>query len=124
MEKVSLRTLIHNIQTTVNDIEHTKELLRVTRKPGKYQSYLVHLKYLKRRLNDFKVKLDKKLNGTISTVKFKYTNAEGKEILAEQTFVNLTQQEIRDTLELMAILENGKIEILEIKEIPTSVRIL
>lgn len=124
MERVSLRTLIHNIQITVKDIEHTKELLRITHKPGKYQSYLVHLKYLKRRLNDFKVKLDKKLNGTISTVKFKYTNAEGKEILVEQTFVNLTRQEIGDTLELMAILENGKIEILEIKEIPTSVKIL
>lgn len=45
-------------------------------------------------------------------------------MIAEQTFVNLTEQEIKDALELGAILENASIEILEIKEIPTSIRIL
>jgi hypothetical protein len=45
-------------------------------------------------------------------------------MIAEQTFVNLTQQEIHDALELGATLENASIEILEIKEIPTSIRIL
>ena len=53
-----------------------------------------------------------------------WTDSDGREMIAEQTFVNLTQQEIHDALELGATLENASIEILEIKEIPTSIRIL
>lgn len=126
MEEMNLRTIIQGIQTVLKDMEYTRYMIKVTppHKTGKYQTHVIHLKYLKRRLSDFKSRLNKKLKGTISTVKFKYVNSESKEIIAEQTFVNLTQQEIQEALELWATLENASIEILEIKEIPTSIRIL
>lgn len=126
MEEMNLRTIIQGIQAVLKDMEYTRYMIKVTptHKRGKYQTHVIHLQYLKRRLKDFKGRLDKKLKGTISTVKFKYVNSNGREMVAEQTFVNLTQQEIKDALELGAILENASIEILEIKEIPTSIRIL
>lgn len=126
MEEMNLRTIIHGIQAVLKDMEYTRYMIKVTppHKTGKYQTNVIHLQYLKRRLKDFKSRLDKKLKGTISTVKFKMDYSDGREILAEQVFVNLTQQEIRDALELGATLENASIEILEIKEIPTSIRIL
>ena len=40
----------------------------------------------------------------------------------EQTFTNLTQQEVVDILQIRAIMENASVEILEIKEIPTQIR--
>lgn len=126
MEEMNLRTIIQGIQSILKDMEYTQYMIKVTppHKRGKYQTHVIHLQYLKRRLKDFKSRLDKKLRGTISTVKFKYVNSDGREMIAEQTFVNLTQQEIQDALELGATLENASIEILEIKEIPTSIRIL
>lgn len=131
MEEMNLRTIIQGIQSILKDMEYTQYMTQYmikvtpTHKRGKYQTQVIHLQYLKRRLKDFKSRLDKKLKGTISTVKFKYVNySDGREMVAEQTFVNLTQQEIKDALELGAILENASIEILEIKEIPTSIRIL
>lgn len=126
MEEMNLRTIIQGIQAVLKDMEYTEYMIKVTppHKTGKYQTHVIHLQYLKRRFKDFKSRLDKKLKGTISTVKFKMDYFDGREMLAEQVFVNLTQQEIRDALELGAILENANIEILEIKEIPTSIRIL
>lgn len=127
MEEMNLRTIIQGIQSILKDMEYTQYMIKVTppHKRGKYQTHVIHLQYLKRRLKYFKSRLDKKLKGTISTVKFKYVNySDGREMIAEQTFVNLTQQEIHDALELGATLENASIEILEIKEIPTSIRIL
>lgn len=126
MEEMNLRTIIQGIQAVLKDMGYTRYMIKVTppHKTGKYQTHVIHLQYLKRRLKDFKSRLDKKLRGTISTVKFKYVNSDGHEMLAEQTFVNLTQQEIQDALVLGATLENASIEILEIKEIPTSIRIL
>lgn len=126
MEEMNLRTIIQGIQSILKDMEYTQYMIKVTPpyKRGKYQTHVIHLQYLKRRLKDFKSRLDKKLKGTISTVKFKYVNSDRREMIAEQTFVNLTQQEIHDALELGATLENASIEILEIKEIPTSIRIL
>ena len=124
MEEMNLRTIIQGIQAVLKDMEYTQYMIKVTppHKRGKYQTHVIHLQYLKRRLKDFKSRLDKKLKGTI---KFKYVNySDGREMVAEQTFVNLTEQEIKDALELGAILENASIEILEIKEIPTSIRIL
>lgn len=126
MEEMNLRTIIQGIQAVLKDMEYTRYIIKVTppHKRGKYQTNVIHLQYLKRRLKDFKGRLDKKLKGTIRTVKFKYVNSDGREMVAEQTFVNLTEQEIKDALELGAILENASIEILEIKEIPTLIRIL
>lgn len=126
MEEMNLRTIIQGIQAVLKDMEYTQYMIKVTppHKTGKYQTHVIHLQYLKRRFKDFKSRLDKKLKGTISTVKFKMDYFDGREVLAEQVFVNLTQQEIRDALELGATLENANIEILEIKEIPTSIRIL
>lgn len=126
MEEMNLRTIIQGIQAVLKDMEYTRYMIKVTppHKTGKYQTHVIHLQYLKRRFKDFKSRLDKKLKGTISTVKFKMDYFDGREMLAEQTFVNLTRQEIQDALELVATLENANIEILEIKEIPTSIRIL
>jgi len=126
MEEMNLRTIIQGIKTILKDMEYTQYMIKntPTHRVGRYQTQVIHMKYLKRRLNDFKIRLDKKLKGTISTVKFKFTKLEGQEVTVEQTFVNLTEQEIRDALGLCATLKNLEIEILEIKEIPTSIRIL
>ena len=70
MEEMNLRTIIQGIQAVLKDMEYTRYMIKVTppHKRGKYQTHVIHLQYLKRRLKDFKGRLDKKLKGTISTV--------------------------------------------------------
>ena len=66
-------------------------------------------------------RLTNKLKGTILTVTYQVATPVNTKTF-EQTFTNLTQQEIVDIMQIRAIMEGVEINILEIKEIPTQIR--
>ena len=66
-------------------------------------------------------RLTNKLKGTILTVTYQVATPVNTKTF-EQTFTNLTQQEIVDIMQVRAIMEGVEINILEIKEIPTQIR--
>ena len=120
MEKISIRTLLSSLKMTVNDIQFTHYQKRVAFEKGKkgdWQKYKLRISYLQRKLKGLMDKLNRKLNGIIITVTYQVGDK-----TYEQTFTNLTQQEVVDILQIRAIMENASVEILEIKEIPTQIR--
>lgn len=120
MEEVNIRTLLSSIKITRNDIQFTQYQMSVSLSKGKkgdWQRHKLRMGYLKRKLKGLMDKLNQKLNGIILTVLYKVGDK-----TYEQTFTNITQQEVVDILQIRAILENANIEILEIKEIPTQIR--
>lgn len=121
---MTVRDIIQTLQQLIKDRDFTIYQLQVAQRQGRRgyaQKYAIHLKYVKNRIKDFSNKLEKKLKGTISTVKYCY---HGGLVTVEQEFVNLSEQEIRDIMEVQAIIHKMDITILEIKEIPTQVRII
>ena len=120
MEEISIRTLLSSLKMTVNDIQFTHYQKRVAFEKGKkgdWQKYKLRISYLQRKLKGLMDKLNRKLNGIIITVTYQVGDK-----TYEQTFTNLTQQEVVDVLQIRAIMENASVEILEIKEIPTQIR--
>ena len=120
MEEISIRTLLSSLKMTVNDIQFTHYQKRVAFEKGKkgdWQKYKLRIGYLQRKLKGLMDKLNRKLNGIIITVTYQVGDK-----TYEQTFTNLTQQEVVDILQIRAIMENASVEILEIKEIPTQIR--
>lgn len=120
MEEISIRTLLSSLKMTVNDIQFTHYQKRVAFKKGKKgdcQRHKLRIGYLQRKLKGLMDKLNRKLNGIIITVTYQVGDK-----TYEQTFTNLTQQEVVDILQIRAIMENASVEILEIKEIPTQIR--
>ena len=120
MEEISIRTLLSSLKRTVNDIQFTHYQKRVAFEKGKkgdWQKYKLRIGYLQRKLKGLMDKLNRKLNGIIITVTYQVGDK-----TYEQTFTNLTQQEVVDILQIRAIMENASVEILEIKEIPTQIR--
>lgn len=120
MEEISIRTLLSSLKMTVNDIQFTHYQKRVAFEKGKKgdcQRYKLRIGYLQRKLKGLMDKLNRKLNGIIITVTYQVGDK-----TYEQTFTNLTQQEVVDILQIRAIMENASVEILEIKEIPTQIR--
>ena len=120
MEEISIRTLLSSLKMTVNDIQLTHYQKRVAFEKGKkgdWQKYKLRISYLQRKLKGLMDKLNRKLNGIIITVTYQVGDK-----TYEQTFTNLTQQEVVDILQIRAIMENASVEILEIKEIPTQIR--
>lgn len=120
MEEISIRTLLSSLKMTVNDIQFTHYQKRVALEKGKKgdcQRHKLRIGYLQRKLKGLMDKLNRKLNGIIITVTYQVGDK-----TYEQTFTNLTQQEVVDILQIRAIMENASVEILEIKEIPTQIR--
>lgn len=120
MEEISIRTLLSSLKMTVNDIQFTHYQKRVAFEKGKkgdWQKYKLRISYLQRKLKGLMDKLNRKLNGIIITVTYQVGDK-----TYEQTFTNLTQQEVVDILQIRSIMENASVEILEIKEIPTQIR--
>lgn len=120
MEEISIRTLLSSLKMTVNDIQFTHYQKRVAFEKGKKGDCQIHklrIGYLQRKLKGLMDKLNRKLNGIIITVTYQVGDK-----TYEQTFTNLTQQEVVDILQIRAIMENASVEILEIKEIPTQIR--
>ena len=124
---MTVRDIIQTLQQLIKDRDFTIYQLQVAQRQGKRgyaQKHAIHLKHVKNRIKDLSDKLEKKLKGTISTVKYCYHNGCGGLVTVEQEFVNLSEQEIRDIMEVQAIIHKMDITILEIKEIPTQVRII
>lgn len=120
MEEATIRTLLSSLKMTVNDIQFTHYQKRVSfakGKKGDWQRHKLRLDYLNRKLKGLMDKLNRKLNGVIITATYKVGDK-----TYEQTFTNLTQQEVVDILQIRAIMEDANVEILEIKEIPTQIR--
>lgn len=124
---MTVRDIIQTLQQLIKDRDFTIYQLQVAQRQGRRgyaQKYAIHLKYVKNRIKDLSNKLEKKLKGTISIVKYSYHNGCGELVTVEQEFVNLSEQEIRDIMEVQAIIHKMDITILEIKEIPPQVRII
>lgn len=124
---MTVRDIIQALQSLIKDRDFTIYQLQVAQRQGKKgytQKHAIHLRYVKSRIKDLSDKLEKKLKGTITTVKYSYHNGCGEVVTVEQEFTNLSEQEIRDIMEVQAIIYKMDITILEIKEIPTQVRII
>lgn len=124
---MTVRDIVQSLQQLIKDRDFTIYQLQVAQRQGKRgyaQKHAIHLRYVKNRIKDLSDKLEKKLKGTITTVKYSYHNGCGGVITVEQEFVNLSEQEIRDIMDVQAIVYKTDITILEIKEIPTQVRII
>ena len=125
--EITVRDIILALQSLIKDRDFTVYQLQVAQRQGKRgyaQKHAIHLRYVKSRIKDLSDKLEKKLKGTITTVKYSYHNGCGGVVTVEQEFTNLSEQEIRDIMEVQAIIYKMDITILEIKEIPTQVRII
>lgn len=123
MEK-DLRLLVGNINQTLRELDYVSYLKKVALskgKKGEYQSHRLKSNYLKRKLKGLMDRLTNKLKGTILTVTYQVATPINTKTF-EQTFTNLTQQEIVDIMQVRAIMEGVEINILEIKEIPTQIR--
>lgn len=124
---MTVRDIIQVLQSLIKDRDFTIYQLQVAQRQGKRgyaQKHAIHLRYVKSRIKDLSDKLEKKLKGTITTVKYCYHNGCSGLVTVEQEFVNLSEQEIRDIMDVQAIVYKTDITILEIKEIPTQVRII
>lgn len=124
---MTVRDIVQSLQQLIKDRDFTIYQLQVAQRQGKRgyaQKHAIHLSYVKNRIKDLSDKLEKKLKGTITTVKYCYHNGCGGLVTVEQEFVNLSEQEIRDIMDVQAIVYKTDITILEIKEIPTQVRII
>lgn len=124
MEEVNIRTLLSSIKLVRNDIQFTHYQMRIALNKGKkgdWQRHKLRLYFLKRKLKGLMDRLTNKLKGTILTVTYQVATPVNTKTF-EQTFTNLTQQEIVDIIQIRAIMERVEINILEIKEIPTQIR--
>ena len=124
MEEVNIRTLLSSIKVVRNDIQFTHYQMSIALNKGKKgdrQRHKLRLDYLKRKLKGLMDRLTNKLKGTILTVTYQVATPINTKTF-EQTFTNLTQQEIVDIMQVRAIMEGVEINILEIKEIPTQIR--
>ena len=124
---MTVRDIVQTLQSLIKDRDFTIYQLQIAQRQGKRgyaQKHAIHLRYVKSRIKDLSDKLEKKLKGTITTVKYSYHNGCGGVVTVEQEFTNLSEQEIRDIMEVQAIIYKMDITILEIKEIPTQVRII
>lgn len=124
MEEVNIRTLLSSIKVVRNDIQFTHYQMSIALNEGKkgdWQRHKLRLDYLKRKLKGLMDRLTNKLKGTILTVTYQVATPINTKTF-EQTFTNLTQQEIVDIMQVRAIMEGVEINILEIKEIPTQIR--
>lgn len=124
MEEVNIRTLLSSIKVVRNDIQFTHYQMSIALNKGKkcdWQRHKLRLDYLKRKLKGLMDRLTNKLKGTILTVTYQVATPINTKTF-EQTFTNLTRQEIVDIMQVRAIMEGVEINILEIKEIPTQIR--
>lgn len=124
MEEVNIRTLLSSIKVVRNDIQFTHYQMSIALNKGKkgdWQRHKLRLDYLKRKLKGLMDRLTNKLKGTILTVTYQVSTPVNTKTF-EQTFTNLTQQEVVDIMQVRAIMERVEINILEIKEIPTQIR--
>lgn len=117
---MELRELIKKYSEILKDLEYSKYQLDIALKKGnkgKYQSISLHIKYLKRKLSGISNSLKSLIQGTRTEVKFQLGSD-----LYEASFNNLSEQDIRDVLEVISLSNQAELKILEIKENQTYIR--
>lgn len=117
---MELRELIKKYSEILKDLEYSKYQLDMALKKGnkgKYQSISLHIKYLKRKLSSISNSLKSLIQGTRTEVKFQLGSD-----LYEASFNNLSEQDIRDVLEVISLSNQAELKILEIKENQTYIR--
>lgn len=117
---MELRELIKKYSEILKDLEYSRYQLDISLRKGnkgKYQSTSLHIKYLKRKLSGISNSLKSLIQGTRTEVKFQLGSD-----LYEASFNNLSEQDIRDVLEIISISNQEELKILEIKENQTYIR--
>lgn len=117
---MELRELIKKYSEILKDLEYSKYQLDISLRKGnkgKYQSISLHIKYLKRKLSGISNSLKSLIQGTRTEVKFQLGSD-----LYEASFNNLSEQDIRDVLEVISLSNQAELKILEIKENQTYIR--
>ena len=117
---MELRELIKKYSEILKDLEYSRYQLDIALRKGnrgKYQSISLHIKYLKRKLSGISNSLKSLIQGTRTEVKFQLGSD-----LYEASFNNLSEQDIRDVLEVISLSNQEKLKILEIKENQTYIR--
>lgn len=117
---MELRELIKKYSEILKDLEYSKYQLDISLRKGnkgKYQSTSLHIKYLKRKLSGISNSLKSLIQGTRTEVKFQLGSD-----LYEASFNNLSEQDIRDVLEVISLSNQAELKILEIKENQTYIR--
>ena len=117
---MELRELIKKYSEILKDLEYSKYQLDIALRKGnrgKYQSISLHIKYLKRKLSGISNSLKSLIQGTRTEVKFQLGSD-----LYEASFNNLSEQDIRDVLEVISLSNQAELKILEIKENQTYIR--
>ena len=117
---MELRELIKKYSEILKDLEYSRYQLDIAlrkRDRGKYQSTSLHIKYLKRKLSGISNSLKSLIQGTRTDVKFQLGSD-----LYEASFNNLSEQDIRDVLEVISLSNQEELKILEIKENQTYIR--
>lgn len=117
---MGLKELIRKYSVILKDLEYSKYQMNLALRKGnkgKYQSTSLHIKYLKRKLSGISNSLKSLIQGTRTEVKFQLGSD-----LYEASFNNLSEQDIRDVLEIISISNQEELKILEIKENQTYIR--
>lgn len=117
---MELRELIKKYSEILKDLEYSKYQMNLALRKGnkgKYQPLSLHIKYLKRKLSGISRSLKNLIHGTRTDVKFQLGSD-----LYEASFNNLSEQDIRDVLEIISISNQEELKILEIKENQTYIR--
>ena len=117
---MELRELIKKYSEILKDLEYSRYQLDIALRKGnrgKYQSISLHIKYLKRKLSGISNSLKSLIQGTRTEVKFQLGSD-----LYEASFNNLSEQDIRDVLEVISLSNQEELKILEIKENQTYIR--
>ena len=117
---MELRELIKKYSEILKDLEYSRYQLDMALRKGnrgKHQSTSLHIKYLKRKLSGISNSLKSLIQGTRTEVKFQLGSD-----LYEASFNNLSEQDIRDVLEVISLSNQAELKILEIKENQTYIR--
>lgn len=117
---MELRELIKKYSEILKDLEYSRYQLEISLRKGnkgKYQSTSLHIKYLKRKLSGISNSLKSLIQGTRTEVKFQLGSD-----LYEASFNNLSEQDIREFLEVISLSNQAELKILEIKENQTYIR--
>lgn len=117
---MELKELIRKYSVILKDLEYSRYQLDISLRKGnkgKYQSTSLHIKYLKRKLSGISNSLKSLIQGTRTEVKFQLGSD-----LYEASFNNLSEQDIREVLEVISLSNQEELKILEIKENQTYIR--
>lgn len=117
METYTIKSLVERIRETVRDINMINAKIPGTYKnPGLHSSYLKSITLKNKKIKDLFKKLEDIIEGNIITVIYK--RVETDEIF-KRCYTNITQDDVKYYLQMMAHIGHYNIVILEIREVST-----